>query len=76
MTRDDLAPLGESESFPCPTCNGSGRISIQQLAVFANCPDCSGSGYGPPPSALDKTIEHCLCRLHKWAHRALPTEEN
>ena len=77
MTRDLVAPLGtEDEPFPCPQCGGSGQIHPNLKRGIILCEDCGGSGYGPPPPALDKAVEHCLCRLHKWAHRALPTEEN
>lgn len=75
MTRDDLAPLGESEPFPCENCYGSGRVSIQGLPVWTNCSFCGGSGYGPPPPALDRERCHALERLSKWAHRAHLTEE-
>ena len=77
MNRDLVSPLNtDDESFPCPLCGGSGRISIQQLAVFANCPDCSGSGYGPPPPSLDREVSHCLQRLAAWAHRDTVKQEN
>lgn len=76
MNRDLVAPLDtDPEAFPCPTCGGAGTVPFGGFRP--NCVDCGGSGYGPPPPALDKAVEHCLCRLHKWAHRALPnTEEN
>lgn len=74
MTRDDLAPLGESESFPCPSCGGGGTLLAGQARTL--CPSCSGSGYGPPPPSLEATRAHCLRRLADWAHRARLAEEN
>ena len=79
MTRDDLAPLGESESFPCPACGGSGLEDVGNGDVIlckTRCDFCGGSGYGPPPPSLDQTRAHCLRRLAEWAHRARLTEEN
>ena len=66
----------EPESFPCGRCNGSGRASIQQLVVFSTCPECGGSGYGPPPPSLDREVSHCLQRLSAWAHRDTVKQEN
>jgi hypothetical protein len=91
VTRDDIAPLGDSEGFPCGGCGGSGRIIRvwggvlrgdrtwnappgaklpSTVEYWSNCPDCGGSGYGPPPPSLDREMAHCLRRLSEWAHRA------
>lgn len=82
MTRDDLAPLGESESFPCPLCGGGGLLPVFDAGEAAfraesiRCPQCNGSGYGPPPPSLDREVSHCLQRLAAWAHRDCQKEEN
>jgi hypothetical protein len=76
MTRDDLAPLGESESFPCPSCGGGGLDPEAGTATLVRCRSCGGSGYGPPPPSLDREVSHCLQRLAAWAHRDIPKEEN
>lgn len=80
MTREDLAPIGQDDhpGFPCPKCGGGGLITAQtQPRCFMSvvCPDCSGSGYGPPPPALDRLRAHCLERLSRWAQRNLPPPE-
>ena len=69
MTRDDLAPLGESESFPCPSCGGGGIDREAGTATLVRCRSCNGSGYGTPP-------DHMIGRLIQWAHRELKNEEN
>lgn len=83
MTSDDIAPLpgDEPEPYPCAKCGGSG-IRLDALAIdgglgctHSRCEICGGSGYGPPPPDLNRERAHCLERLAKWAHRALPTEE-
>ena len=79
MTRDDLAPLGESESFPCPSCGGSGLEETGNGDVILckiRCDFCNGSGYGPPPPSLDRERSHCLQRLSAWAHRDCQKQEN
>jgi hypothetical protein len=73
VTRDDVAPLGDSEMFPCPLCGGGGALLSGQARLL--CPSCGGSGYGPPPPSLDREMAHCLRRLSDWAHRA-PQKEN
>ena len=75
MTRDDLAPIGADEhpGFPCPKCDGSGAVPCGGVRV--RCFDCGGSGFGPPPPALDRLRAHCLERLSRWAQRNLPPPE-
>ena len=74
MTREDLAPIGhEDPGFPCPKCSGSGTVPCG--GVIVRCFDCGGSGYGPPPPALDRLRSHCLERLSRWAQRNLPPPE-
>lgn len=74
MTRDDVAPLGDdSETFPCPACNGVGVVPCG--GVMVRCFPCGGSGYGHPPASLDRERSHCICRLTKWAHRECLPEE-
>lgn len=74
MNRDLVAPLGvEDEAFPCPLCGGGGLVSCG--GVMVRCFPCGGSGYGPPPPAVEHSRRHCLCRLAKWAKRE-PIEEN
>lgn len=75
MNRDLVSPLNtDDESFPCPSCGGGGLVSCG--GVMIRCFPCGGSGYGPQPPALDREVSHCMERLTKWAHRALPKEEN
>jgi hypothetical protein len=73
VTRDDLAPLGDSEAFPCPRCGGGGTLLAGQARIL--CPSCGGSGYGPPPPALDREKAHCLNRLNRWAQRCACEEK-
>ena len=82
MTREDLAPIGhEDPGFPCPKCSGSGvqRDGVEMygatINVILNCQECGGSGFGPPPPALDRLRAHCLERLSRWAQRNLPPPE-
>lgn len=79
MTRDDLAPIGQDDpGFPCPCCGGSGiqrcTTAMADTITFT-CTVCNGSGFGPPPPALDRLRAHCLERLSRWAQRNLPPPE-
>lgn len=71
--RDDLAPLGEDEPFPCRGCSGAGVILCEDGPI--RCFECGGSGYGPPPPSLETERQHCLCRLAKWAHSQCAEEK-
>ena len=50
MTRDDIAPLGDSEAFPCPSFGGSGLEDTGNGDVIlckTRCDFCGGSGVSP-----------------------------
>ena len=68
--RYEMGPIDDGAlAFPCETCHGSGVVGKTRCLV------CSGSGYGPPPPALDRLRSHCLERLARWAKRNLPPPE-
>lgn len=64
----------DPEAFPCPGCKGNG--TVWDWGRAKHCHECGGSGYGPPPTSLDRERSHCLQRLSAWAHRDCQKQEN